>query len=108
MFSISAMVPSTHSRPAILSDLESVSVNELPESIAAKKDRLHRLPPLSPEALRNLEHYYDVEITFTSNAIEGNSLTAVETTLVIEQGITIPGRPLKGMSDFPLKVAALV
>jgi Fic family protein len=74
---------------------ESVSVNELRESIAAKKDRLDRLRPLSPEALRNLEHYYDVEITYTSNAIEGNTLTAVETTLVIEKGITITGRPLK-------------
>jgi Fic family protein len=70
-------------------------VTELRESIAAKKDRLDRLRPLSPEALRNLEHYYDVEITYTSNAIEGNTLTAVETTLVIEQGITITGRPLK-------------
>jgi len=60
-----------------------------------KKDRLDRFRPLSPEALRNLEHYYDVEITYTSNAIEGNTLTAVETTLVIEQGITITGRPLK-------------
>src|ERR1700692_166362 len=75
--------------------MESVSVIELRESVAAKKDRLDRLRPLSPEALRNLEHYYDVEITYTSNAIEGNTLTAVETTLVIEQGITIAGRPLK-------------
>jgi Fic family protein len=75
--------------------MESVSVIELRESVAAKKDRLDRLRPLSPEALRNLEHYYDVEITYTSNAIEGNTLTAVETTLVIEQGITITGKPLK-------------
>ncbi len=70
-------------------------MTQLRDSIAAKKDRLDRLRPLSPEALRNLEHYYDVEITYTSNAIEGNTLTAVETTLVIEQGITITGRPLK-------------
>ena len=31
----------------------------------------------------------------TSNAIEGNTLSAVETTLVIEKGITVGGRPLK-------------
>src|ERR1700688_2799021 len=74
---------------------ESISVTELRESIAAKKDRLDRLRPLSPEALRNLEHYYDVEITYTSNAIEGNTLSPVETTLVIEQGVTISGKPLK-------------
>src|ERR1700683_3112930 len=65
------------------------------DAIADKKDRLDRLRPLSPEALRNLEHYYDLEITYTSNAIEGNTLSPVETTLVIEQGVTIGGKPLK-------------
>ena len=75
--------------------IESVSITELQGAIAAKKDRRDRLRPLSPEALSNLEHYYDVEITYTSNAIEGNTLTPVETTLVIEQGVTISGKPLK-------------
>ena len=65
------------------------------DAIADKKDRLDRLRPLSPEALSKLEHYYDVEITYTSNAIEGNTLSPVETTLVIEQGVTISGKPLK-------------
>ncbi len=65
------------------------------EAIADKKQRLDRLRPLSPEALSNLEHYYDLEITYTSNAIEGNTLSPVETTLVIEQGVTISGKPLK-------------
>ncbi len=67
----------------------------LPDAIAEKKARLDRLRPLSPEALSNLEHYYDVEITYTSNAIEGNTLSPVETTLVIEKGVTISGKPLK-------------
>jgi Fic family protein len=61
----------------------------------ALRKQLDSLRPLSAEALRNLEHYYDVEITYTSNAIEGNTLSAVETTLVIEQGVTIGGKPLK-------------
>ena len=67
----------------------------LRESIAAKKDRLDRLRPLPAQALARLEHYYDIEITYTSNAIEGNTLSPVETTLVIEQGVTIGGKPLK-------------
>src|ERR1022692_1646304 len=70
-------------------------MDELLTSIAAKKSRLDKLRPLSPEALANLEHYYDIELTYTSNAIEGNTLSPVETTLVIEQGVTIGGRPLK-------------
>jgi Fic family protein len=47
------------------------------------------------KALANLEHFYDFELTYTSNAIEGNTLSAVETALVIEKGITIVGKPLK-------------
>jgi Fic family protein len=64
-------------------------------AIAGKKEQLDRLRPLAPEALAQLEHYYDIELTYTSNAIEGNTLSAVETTLVIEQGVTIGGKPLK-------------
>ncbi|HVY92751.1 MAG TPA: hypothetical protein VHA14_08380, partial [Bryobacteraceae bacterium] len=56
---------------------------------------MDELRPLSPEALARLEHYYDIELTYTSNAIEGNTLSAVETTLVIEKGITVSGKPLK-------------
>ena len=70
-------------------------ISNLLQAIAAKKDRLDRLRPLSPEALANLEHYYDIELTYASNAIEGNTLSAVETTLVIEKGITVSGKPLK-------------
>src|ERR1019366_5757497 len=70
-------------------------MDELLAAIAAKKEQLDRLRPLSREALANLEHYYDIELTYTSNAIEGNTLSSVETALVIEQGVTIGGKPLK-------------
>jgi Fic family protein len=70
-------------------------MDELLTSIAAKKERLDGLRPLRPQALANLEHYYDIELTYTSNAIEGNTLSPVETTLVIEKGIAIGGKPLK-------------
>ncbi len=65
------------------------------DAIAEKKNQLDLLRPLSRDALNNLEHYYDIEITYASNAIEGNTLSPVETTLVIEQGVTISGKPLK-------------
>jgi Fic family protein len=70
-------------------------MDEFQISIAAQKAKLDKLRPLPPEALANLQHYYDVELTYTSNAIEGNTLSAVETTLVIEQGVTIGGKPLR-------------
>src|SRR5579871_6402160 len=70
-------------------------MDELLTAIALKQEQLTKLRPISPEALARLEHYYDIELTYTSNAIEGNTLSPVETTLVIEQGITIGGKPLK-------------
>ena len=63
--------------------------------IAAKKAELDRLRPVVGAGLGNLEHVHDLELTYTSNAIEGNTLSAAETALVIEQGITIGGKPLK-------------
>ncbi len=45
--------------------------------------------------MSNFDHSHDIELTYTSNAIEGNTLTAVETTMVIEQGITVAGKPLR-------------
>ena len=63
--------------------------------ITAKKAELDRRRRQFGARLGNLEHVHDLELTYTSNAIEGNTLTAAETTLVIEQGITIGGKPLK-------------
>jgi Fic family protein len=65
------------------------------ERIAAKNAELDRLRAHAPKGLSNLEHAHDLELTYTSNAIEGNTLTASETMLVVEQGITIGGKPLK-------------
>jgi Fic family protein len=70
-------------------------MDDLLTSIAAKKQRLDALRPLPPQALAKLEHYNDIELTYTSNAIEGNTLSPLETTLVIEQGVTVGGKPLK-------------
>jgi cell filamentation protein, protein adenylyltransferase len=60
-----------------------------------KKARLDRLRPLSGDALAQLQKYYDVELTYTSNAIEGNTLTRRETAEVIEHGITAGGKSLR-------------
>lgn len=64
-------------------------------AVARKKAELDRLRGRSPASLANLEHAHDLELTYTSNAIEGNTLSAAETSLVVEHGITIGGKPLK-------------
>ena len=64
-------------------------------SIARKKALLDTLRPASSAALQHLQKSYDVELTYTSNAIEGNTLTLRETAEVIEHGITVGGKRLK-------------
>ena len=70
----------------------------LPTELLAGIDRLKRrlddARPLSSEVIAALRHVYDVELTYTSNAIEGNTLTHQETALVIEKGITVGGKSL--------------
>ena len=70
-------------------------MNELLRTIAARKQRLDVLRPLSQAALQSLQKSYDVHLTYTSNAIEGNTLTWRETAEVIEHGITVGGKPLR-------------
>lgn len=70
-------------------------MDDLRKQVDAKKAELDRLRHQVPGGLQNLEHVHDLELTYTSNAIEGNTLTASETMLVVEQGITIGGKPLR-------------
>ena len=51
--------------------------------------------PLQGQQLKQLREYFRIGLTWSSNALEGNSLTETETKVVIEDGITIGGKPLK-------------
>ncbi len=59
-----------------------------------KKEELDRFRPLPAELVRNLDDWFRVELTYTSNAIEGNTLTRRETALVLEKGLTVGGKSL--------------
>ena len=65
------------------------------DALAQKKADLDKLRPVSPKGLAALASWYDVELTYTSNAIEGNTLTRSETAIVLEKGITVSGKPLR-------------
>ena len=51
--------------------------------------------PLTKEEVRELDSYFRIGLTYSSNALEGNTLTLSETKVIIEDGITIGGKPLK-------------
>ena len=58
------------------------------------KKKLDALRPFPAETLKSLREYYRVGLTYSSNALEGNSLTESETKVVIEDGLTVQGKPL--------------
>ena len=62
--------------------------------LTAKKKLLDEYGSLPYALLSNLDKWFRVELTYTSNAIEGNTLGRSETALVIEKGLTIGGKSL--------------
>lgn len=60
-----------------------------------KKARLDLLRPLPAAVVQRLADDMRVLLTYHSNAIEGNTLSLYETKMVIEEGVTISGQPLR-------------
>jgi len=56
---------------------------------------INKLRPLDKQMLEQQKEYFRIGLTYSSNALEGNSLTETETKIVIEDGITIGGKPLR-------------
>jgi Fic family protein len=65
------------------------------ERLDANKVAIDRIRPFEGEYLRQLREYYRIGLTWTSNAIEGNSLTEMETKILLEDGLTVGGKPLR-------------
>lgn len=68
---------------------------EIYQRIMKKKKELDSLRPFSKASLKRLKENFNIESTYNSNAIEGNTLTKSETRLVIEEGITIGGKSMR-------------
>ena len=64
------------------------------ETIDNLKKKLDQYRPLSPSIFKNLQEDLVVRWTYHSNAIEGNTLTLLETKVVLE-GITVGGKALR-------------
>jgi Fic family protein len=63
--------------------------------IDSLQKEIHSYKPLNSDFLKQIREYYKIGLTFSSNALEGNTLTESETKIVLEEGITIGGKPLK-------------
>jgi Fic family protein len=63
------------------------------------QDTIKELRPFEGEMLKELKEFYRIGLTWTSNALEGNSLTESETKILIEDGLTIGGKPLRDVFE---------
>ena len=55
--------------------------------------------PLDGELLEQIKDYYRIGLTWTSNALEGNTLTESETKVLLEDGLTVGGKPLRDIFE---------
>lgn len=60
-----------------------------------KLEQLNSCRPIPKTVLAKIREHFQIEMTYNSNAIEGNTLTLKETAWVIQEGLTIKGKPLK-------------
>jgi len=67
-------------------------IQQLLDEIERNQDLLAKGFPLGS---REVLHALDIEYTYESNRIEGNTLTLRETSLVIEKGLTVAGKSLR-------------
>ncbi len=74
---------------------ENVISPSLEARVKSELRRLNASRPLPETALRKLKDKFEVDMTYNSNAIEGNRLTLRETYLVIRKGMTIGGRSVE-------------
>jgi Fic family protein len=73
---------------------------ELKLKIASNNNEvLKAYRPLDELTIKSLRNYYRIGLTYSSNALEGNSLTESETRVVIEDGLTIEGKPLRDVYE---------
>ena len=54
-----------------------------------QKKEIDSYRPLSKEQSKQLKEHFKIGLTYSSNALEGNTLTLIETKVIIEDGLTI-------------------
>ena len=65
------------------------------ERVEGKLKKLNAMRPLPESQVKKLQGKMRLEMTYNSNAIEGNSLSLKETYLVVNEGLTVKGKSLK-------------
>jgi len=72
-----------------------VGLNDILRQIDANMESIRERRPLTAAEVKELDAYYKIGTTYSSNALEGNSLTLTETKVLLEDGITVGGKPIR-------------
>ncbi len=70
-------------------------LKKLFSEIDGLQKRIDKMRPLNQVQLNRLKDYFKIGLTYTSNAIEGNSMTLVETQIILRDGLTVSGKSLR-------------
>lgn len=65
------------------------------QQIDLYKAVIDELRPFEGDLLNEIKAYYRIGLTWSSNALEGNTLTESETKVLLEDGLTVGGKPLR-------------
>ena len=75
------------------------NLSQLLQKIDINQELISLNRPLDQHQVKDLKDYFKIGLTYSSNALEGNTLTESETKVVIEDGITIGGKALSDHLD---------
>lgn len=59
------------------------------------KKEIDKYRPFEGDMLEQIKAYYKIGLTWSSNALEGNTYTESETKVLLEDGLTVGGKPLR-------------
>jgi len=68
---------------------------DLLNEIDKRMEIINKIRPFEGVYLQQINQFFKIETTYSSNAIEGNTYTLEETKVILEDGITIGGHPLR-------------
>ena len=72
-----------------------MDIQAILKRIDQTKTWIDKRRPLALEEVRELDAYFRIGMTYSSNALEGNTLTLSETKVILEDGLTVGGKPLR-------------
>ena len=71
-----------------------MNINQIKQQVELKKAELDKYKPINAVIKASLLEWVNLELTYTSNAIEGNTLTRNETNLIVNEGLSIGGKKI--------------